>query len=197
MVKNLRLRSPRATIALLGSAAVIAASAAGASGATSIKPYVEPIGSDYEIEPLFSVDDKVPLEGGTPGQQYRMVGIPDGLGAHPNGDGTTTLYMNHELHHEHAVGARRRRPQEPRDDRLELDAGRRGNVADWRARLRHRLGRRTRWWVRRPRSANATRALSRFCSGSSPGRRDGFDRPIYLTSEEERRPRTRSTARAG
>ena len=28
---------------------------------------------------------------------YRMVGIPDGLGAYDNGDGTFTLLMNHEL----------------------------------------------------------------------------------------------------
>ena len=26
-----------------------------------------------------------------------MVGIPDGLGAHGNRDGTTTVFMNHEL----------------------------------------------------------------------------------------------------
>jgi Alkaline phosphatase PhoX len=38
-----------------------------------------------------SVNDK---PDGTP---YRMVGIPDGLGAFDNGDGTFTLLMNHEL----------------------------------------------------------------------------------------------------
>ena len=65
--------------------------------ATSVKPYVEPVGGDYQVRALFSADDTVPLLGGAPGQQYRMVGIPDGLGAHPNGDGTSTLYMNHEL----------------------------------------------------------------------------------------------------
>src|SRR4029450_1751592 len=31
------------------------------------------------------------------GLLYRMVGIPDGLGAMKNPDGTSTLYMNHEL----------------------------------------------------------------------------------------------------
>jgi hypothetical protein len=65
--------------------------------ATSVKPYVEPVGGEYQVKALFSVDDKVPLLGGAPGQHYRMVGIPDGLGAHPNGDGTSTLFMNHEL----------------------------------------------------------------------------------------------------
>ena len=31
------------------------------------------------------------------GSSYQMVGIPDGLGAYDNGDGTFTLLMNHEL----------------------------------------------------------------------------------------------------
>ena len=36
--------------------------------------------------------------GDTPtGSTYRMVGIPDGLGAYDNGDGTFTVLMNHEL----------------------------------------------------------------------------------------------------
>jgi hypothetical protein len=80
--------------------AALAAAMGGAGStlaATSVKPYVEPVGGEYEVRPLFSADDKVPLLGGAPGQQYRMVGIPDGLGARPNGDGTSTLYMNHEL----------------------------------------------------------------------------------------------------
>ena len=37
--------------------------------ATSVKPYVEPVGGDYQVRALFSVDDKVPLLGGAPGQQ--------------------------------------------------------------------------------------------------------------------------------
>ena len=32
-----------------------------------------------------------------PGGQYRLSGIPDGLGAYDNGDGTFTLLVNHEL----------------------------------------------------------------------------------------------------
>jgi hypothetical protein len=80
-------------------AAIVAAAALAGSAlaATAVKPYAEPVGNEYTITPLFSVDDKVPLLGGAPGQQYRMVGIPDGLGAHPNGNGTSTLFMNHEL----------------------------------------------------------------------------------------------------
>src|SRR5690349_12007387 len=35
--------------------------------------------------------------GDTVNGSYRMVGLPDGLGAFDNGDGTFTLLMNHEL----------------------------------------------------------------------------------------------------
>ena len=83
--------------AVLSVALAVMVVVAGAGlAATSVKPYVEPVGAQYQVRALFSVDDKVPLLGAA-GQQYRMVGIPDGLGAHPNGDGTSTLYMNHEL----------------------------------------------------------------------------------------------------
>jgi hypothetical protein len=84
--------------AAFAAALVLTVAMAGSGlAATSVKPYVEPVGSEYEVRALFSVDDKVPLLGGAAGQEYRMVGIPDGLGAHPNGDGTSTLFMNHEL----------------------------------------------------------------------------------------------------
>jgi hypothetical protein len=45
---------------------------------------------------VLTVGDSVNFkpDGVTP---YRMVGIPDGLGAYDNGDGTFTLVMNHEL----------------------------------------------------------------------------------------------------
>jgi hypothetical protein len=88
--------------ALLGAALAAAVAltvvvAGSGLAATSVKPYVEPVSGEYAIKALFSVDDKVPLLGGAAGQQYRMVGIPDGLGTRPNGDGTSTLFMNHEL----------------------------------------------------------------------------------------------------
>lgn len=84
---------------ILGGAAatvVALATAMPALATTAVKPYAVPIGTQYDVTPLFSVNDTVP-ETSDPSQQYRMVGIPDGLGAHSNGEGTTTLYMNHEF----------------------------------------------------------------------------------------------------
>jgi hypothetical protein len=95
--RNRRTSGVRIGVALAVALAVLAAVAGRVLGATSVKPYVTPIGTEYEVTALFSADDRAPLLGGAPGDEYRMVGIPDGLGAHPNGDGTSTLYMNHEL----------------------------------------------------------------------------------------------------
>jgi hypothetical protein len=68
----------RAAVALVAGVAGAAAVAGIATGATSGKPYAAPVSGDYKIKALFSADDKLPLLGGSPGQQYRMVGIPDG-----------------------------------------------------------------------------------------------------------------------
>jgi hypothetical protein len=52
-------------------------------------PYVLPAHPAWQTTALLTVGDSI---GG-----YQMVGIPDGLGAYDNGDGTITLLMNHEL----------------------------------------------------------------------------------------------------
>src|ERR671919_1766405 len=63
---------------------------------SSESPYLLRARSGVVTVSLLTVGDSVNLkpDGVTP---YRMVGIPDGLGAFDNGDGTFTLLMNHEL----------------------------------------------------------------------------------------------------
>lgn len=77
----------------LGVLAVIAASGAAFGQTTgpssSQSPYVLPTVPGVSTTSILTVGDTI---GG-----YRMVGIPDGLGAFGNGDGTFTLMMNHEL----------------------------------------------------------------------------------------------------
>lgn len=63
---------------------------------TAADPYLVPSAPGVEIKPLLTVGESVP-ETGNPGGAYQMVGIPDGLGAYDNGDGTFTVLMNHEL----------------------------------------------------------------------------------------------------
>ncbi|MEI6713163.1 MAG: esterase-like activity of phytase family protein [Verrucomicrobiota bacterium] len=64
---------------------------------SSDTPYLQPLNNLWQVSSLLTVGDAVPLTGGTLNQKYRMVGIPDGLGAYDNGDGTITVLMNHEL----------------------------------------------------------------------------------------------------
>ena len=56
---------------------------------TSQTPYLLPAIPGVEFTSILSVKDDV--------NGYKMVGIPDGLGAYDNNDGTFTLLMNHEL----------------------------------------------------------------------------------------------------
>lgn len=74
-------------VAVAGVAAVASAQNVGPS--TSTTPYVLPTVPGVSTTSILTVGDTI---GG-----YRMVGIPDGLGAFSNDDGTFTLLMNHEL----------------------------------------------------------------------------------------------------
>ncbi len=66
---------------------------------SSETPYLTPANGTVEFTSLLTVGDIVPKNNpaGPADTNYRMVGIPDGLGAFDNGDGTLTLTMNHEL----------------------------------------------------------------------------------------------------
>jgi len=81
---------------VLTAAAVVSAVAAAAALANAVtgpsssqSPYVLRSQPGVVTKAILTVGDSV---GG-----YTMVGIPDGLGAFDNGDGTFTLLMNHEL----------------------------------------------------------------------------------------------------
>lgn len=65
------------------------------SPSSSQSPYIVRSVPGVVTKAILTVGDSVNNKpDGTP---YRMVGIPDGLGAFDNGDGTFTLLMNHEL----------------------------------------------------------------------------------------------------
>ena len=80
------------TLTTVGSA--LANAISGASSSQS--PYIIPSQPGVVTKAILTVGDSANFkpDGITP---YRMVGIPDGLGAYDNGDGTFTLLMNHEL----------------------------------------------------------------------------------------------------
>ncbi|MCE9611172.1 MAG: PEP-CTERM sorting domain-containing protein [Chthoniobacter sp.] len=84
-----------------------AASAQITGPSSSASPYALPSGPNaalWQTTSILSVTDGVAYGGSNPaanpygvGNPYRMVGIPDGLGAFDNGDGTITVLMNHEI----------------------------------------------------------------------------------------------------
>lgn len=63
---------------------------------SSQTPYLKPTAADVEFTSILTVGDRVKKKH-KGNNTYRMAGIPDGLGAYDNGDGTITLLMNHEL----------------------------------------------------------------------------------------------------
>src|SRR4029453_4107427 len=120
------------------------------------------------------------------GQRYRMGGIPDGLGAHPNRGGTSTLYMNHELNFatvsEPVVGGPKNRGAIV--SRWILDAD--GDPVAGR-RAYDRVFAENALLGPAPEGGNEARMppqFAPFCSAFLAGPEGGFDRRIYLTNEE-------------
>ena len=52
--------------------------------------YISSLAEDWQVQPILNV-------GETAANGYAMVGVPDGLGAYANDDGSFSLLMNHEL----------------------------------------------------------------------------------------------------
>jgi len=98
----MRRKWKRLGIAAAGAAAVSAITVATAFGnaltgpSSSQSPYLVRSEPGVVTKSILTVGDSVNLkpDGITP---YRMVGIPDGLGAFDNGDGSFTVLMNQEL----------------------------------------------------------------------------------------------------
>jgi Alkaline phosphatase PhoX len=85
-----------AAVLVVAAAAATAALANTITGPSSSQsPYVVRSLEGVVTKSILTVGDSVNAKpDGTP---YRMVGIPDGLGAFDNGNGTFTVLMNHEL----------------------------------------------------------------------------------------------------
>lgn len=52
--------------------------------------YITPVDKDWQVRPIITVGEAA-------ANGYAMIGVPDGLGAYANADGSMTLLMNHEL----------------------------------------------------------------------------------------------------
>jgi len=112
-----------------------------------------------------------------------MVGIPDGLGAHANADGTVTLFMNHELRNnnnsEPLVGRPLNRGALVSKLILAADGSALSGDRAYDVIYTENL-----LFGPAPEVGNSTPPFSRFCSGSLSWEDAGFDRPIYFCGEE-------------
>jgi hypothetical protein len=118
-----------------------------------------------------------------------MVGIPDGLGAHPNGDGTSTLFMSHEFDRstvsEPLVDGPRYRGAYVSKWTLDADGD---PISGERAFDQVFMG--DTLIGAAAEVGNETSPFADFCSASLAGPPHGFDRWIYLANEEEDAPAT-------
>ena len=79
------------SVLVAGALASLGATAQVARGPSSSQtPYVTPTAAGWDVTSIITVGDAA-------ANGYRMVGIPDGLGAYDNGNGTFTVLMNHEI----------------------------------------------------------------------------------------------------
>lgn len=79
------------SVLVAGAVACLGATGQAAQGPSSSQtPYVTPTAAGWNVTSLISVGDAAD-------NGYRMVGIPDGLGAYDNGNDTFTVLMNHEI----------------------------------------------------------------------------------------------------
>lgn len=168
----------------IGLAAVFSAAlAATAQDYTSVKSYVVPVSTDYVVQPLLSVGDRVPNTSDS-SRTYQMIGIPDGLGAYKTDCGDTVLFMNHELGNtvlsEPNVGETLTRGAFV--SRWVLD--RKGRVVSGEMAYDLVYDEETGLVFPPAQTNNATPGFARFCSGSLSYREAGFDRPIFFTGEE-------------
>ncbi len=178
------MKQIRTSAALLAASLLAVPVAFAADGfVTSSKPYVEPIGSAYQLKPILSVGDQVP-ETSDSSRRYQMVGIPDGLGAHRTSDGTITLFMNHEVGRlvksQPVIGGPTYRGAFISKYILSDD----GSVLSGERAYDSIFDVEKNALLPAPETTNATPGFTRFCSGSLAGQAEGFDRPIYFCGEE-------------
>jgi hypothetical protein len=176
------------TLAAIAAGSLAACAAVAHSFTTGVKPYAKPVpGSGWQTKPLLSAGDVVP-ETGNAAAQYRMVGIPDGLGVERSGRrGRVRVLMTHELTQTDVSEPRVGRPAQRGAFASEWLLDRNGGVIS---------GRRAFDTVYQDSTlvgpaadaSNSTPAFSRWCSAFLAGRGVGFDRSIFFANEETQPP---------
>lgn len=160
---------------------------------TSVKPYAKGVpGSGWVTVPLFSAGDVV-RETGSSNAQYRMVGIPDGLGVerrpgkgrdHKKRNGQLQrVWMTHEFAQNQVSEPRVGRPAQRGAFADQLIVNRKGEVVSARRAFDTVYQDNTLVGPAAD-ASNTTPAFSRWCSAFLADFRVGFDRPIFFANEE-------------
>jgi hypothetical protein len=147
---------------------------------TSVKRYAIGL-NGWDTQAILSANDVVP-ETGSGSAQYRMVGIPDGLGVLRKGK-TARVFMTHELVQTDTSEPRVGRPAQRGAFASEWLLNRKGQVISGRRAFDTVYQDNT---LVGPAAAadNSTPAFSRWCSAFLATSRVGFDRPIFFANEE-------------
>jgi secreted PhoX family phosphatase len=157
--------------------------AAPAGFKTNDKAYARTLVPWASVTPLLTVAEEVARTGSTTAK-YRMVGIPDGMGAYDGGDGTAVLFLNHELGNTVVT-----QPNPGTDftgafvSEYILSKADGAVISGKQAFSSTSIYRGTDFLAGKDINP-VTGAFARFCSGYLAGPHVGFDRYIYLTGEE-------------
>jgi hypothetical protein len=175
----------RAIVLAAATTAVLAAGGGVAEGfRTTVKPYAKATpGSGWRTTPLLSSGDVVRETGAGPGRQYRMVGIPDGLGVERRRHGMARVYMTHELAQDVVSEPKVGRPPQRGAFATIARVRRNGDVVSARRAFDTVYQDGTLVGPAAD-TSNTTPAFSRWCSAFLAGREVGFDRPIFFGNEE-------------
>lgn len=164
-------------VALLGAAAAHAA-----DPYASAPSYARPLVPGIVLQPLVTTGQKIALTGGAPGDSFRFVGIPDGLGAF-GANGQLTLLAHHEFTLT-AGGPAGPMPTGARISNLQLSYENRGACAS--ATVQSGKYEIVNVYKGEPPvlQVPGTPRMTRFCSAFLADQKVGFDRPIMMSGEE-------------
>ncbi len=153
MATRLQGRRRLAVLCALVSIIAFTVPVSAAPGFKTSKPsQVKVLASGWSAEPLLTTGDTI--------GNYQMAATPDGLGAIDNGDGTFTLYMNHELTSQDKANL-----SDARVSKLVIDKA-------------------TQTVISGDYAITGTEGYWRFCSATMVGPAEGFATPLFLTNEE-------------
>ena len=96
----MKIYSPLVVLGCAAAAIATHAKAQTLGPSSSRAPYLvnsAPSGTVLDIASVITTTNLVPLTGGAAGTQYEFCGLPDGMGAYDNRDGTITVLCNHEI----------------------------------------------------------------------------------------------------